>query len=80
MTSRARKPENVAKGTCRTSGGLIKTVCAFDEDTHEYIRNRAIKYNTSFAEQVRLLVEFGIIDVELEDGYKPKRLHSSVVL
>jgi hypothetical protein len=48
----------VAVGCMRK--GMLKVVCAFDPETFEQIRNRAIKEGTSFAEQVRTLVEWGI--------------------
>jgi acyl-CoA-binding protein len=42
--------------------GLLRIVCAFDEETFAQIRGRAVKEQTSFAEQVRRLVEWGLED------------------
>jgi len=55
--------EKVAKGTCKSKTGLIKTVCLFDPDTHEEIRKMAIRHNVSFAEQVRVLTEQALEDL-----------------
>lgn len=43
--------------------GSRRIVVAFDEETFAAIRNRALAEETSFAEQVRLLVEWGLMDV-----------------
>lgn len=40
--------------------GMPRVVCAFDEETFTEIRQRAIADETSFAEQVRRLVEWGL--------------------
>ena len=40
--------------------GKRRTVIAFDEDQFAEIRQRAVKQQTSFAEQVRLLCEWGL--------------------
>jgi hypothetical protein len=40
---------------------MVSVVIRLDEDTHEEIRARAKKEGTSFAEQVRLLVEWGLM-------------------
>lgn len=37
-----------------------QTVCSFDHETFATVRALAIKNGTSFAEQVRLLVEWGL--------------------
>lgn len=37
-----------------------QTVCSFDHDTFATVRALALKNGTSFAEQVRLLVEWGL--------------------
>lgn len=47
----------------------VQVVCAFDQDTFREIRERALAQGTSFAEQVRLLVEWGLMDAE-EDSIK----------
>jgi hypothetical protein len=40
--------------------GRLQVVVSFDHDDFEVIRQRAIAQNTSFAEQVRILVEWGL--------------------
>ena len=40
--------------------GRRRTMIAFDDDQFEEIRQRAIKEQTSFAAQVRCLVEWGL--------------------
>ena len=40
--------------------GRRRTMIAFNDDQFEEIRQRAVKEKTSFAEQVRLLCEWGI--------------------
>jgi hypothetical protein len=44
-------------------GQHVKLVCAFDPDTFSEIRKLAVKARTSVAEQVRILVEFGLTDL-----------------
>ena len=39
-----------------------RIVVQFDDETFEQIRRRAVKAKTSFAEQVRLLVEWGLAE------------------
>lgn len=46
--------------------GLLRIVCAFDEETFAQIRGRAVKEQTSFAEQVRQLVEWGLEEATAE--------------
>ena len=41
-------------------GALRKIVIAVEHETFETLRNRAIRDNTSFAEQVRILIEWGL--------------------
>lgn len=48
----------VAEGL--TVGPYKKTAVLFERETHETIRALAIKHGTSFAEQVRTLVEWGL--------------------
>ncbi|WP_398471516.1 hypothetical protein [Tardiphaga sp.] len=43
-----------------TMHSMRRVVCGFDQETFQVIRDRAVKENTSFAEQVRLLVEWGL--------------------
>ncbi|MBO6858346.1 hypothetical protein [Roseibium sp.] len=40
--------------------GQRKVVLVLDDETFEQIRDMAIKDGTSFAEQIRLLVEWGL--------------------
>lgn len=40
--------------------GLRRIVVAFDEETFGEVRERATDNRTSFAEQVRILVEWGL--------------------
>ena len=53
----------------------IKVGCQFDPQTFAEIRARAVRAQTSFAEQVRLLVEWGLeackdSDASLDNGRK----------
>lgn len=41
-------------------GAHIKIVCAFDDEMFAEVRSRAVSAGTSVAEQVRLLVEWGL--------------------
>lgn len=41
-------------------GNHVKVVCAFDPETFQEIRQAAVKNQTSVAEQVRKLVEWGL--------------------
>jgi hypothetical protein len=52
------KTSHQARG-CRR-GSHIKIVCAFDEDTFATVRKLAVKEQTSVAEQIRKLVEWGL--------------------
>jgi hypothetical protein len=57
------KKENVAVGVSKGTPGrkcMRKVVCLFDDETFDAIRSRAIAKETSFAEQIRLLVEWGL--------------------
>lgn len=49
---------NVAKG--QLVKGLMKVTIRLDEETFEELRKRALKNCTTFAEQVRLFVEWGL--------------------
>lgn len=51
--------ERVAKGVTDRRVAR-RVVIAFDDETFATIRQRAIAAETSFAEQVRLLVEWGL--------------------
>lgn len=59
MTIRTTKKQ--ARGIA--DGNLMKLVCAFDIDTWEDIRQRAVKANSSVAEVVRQLVEIGLEEI-----------------
>lgn len=51
----------LAKGHIKSNWpGMVRVVCAFDEETFGEIRKLAEKAETSFAEQVRRLVEWGL--------------------
>ena len=43
-----------------TYKGFRRIITAFDEDTFEEIRALAVRHNSSFAEQARILVEWGL--------------------
>lgn len=44
----------------------LQTVCRFEDDLFEEIRQRAIRENTSFNEQVRILCEWGLEEAKKE--------------
>ena len=64
MISRKFTPDKVAKGV-RHGPNDIRIVVSFDDESFAEIRNRAVTAGTSFAEQVRLLCEWGLL---LEDA------------
>jgi len=47
-------------GVGHIQGGHVKMVCAIDPDTFAQIRALAVKRKTSLAEQIRILIEFGL--------------------
>ena len=50
-----------AKGFSRGGGSdMRRIVVSFDTETFEQVRQRALAEKCSFADQVRLLVEFGL--------------------
>lgn len=49
----------VARGV-RKNPGCLQCVVELDDDTFETVRQRAIKQSTSFGEQVRILIEWGL--------------------
>lgn len=49
-----------SRGDGRVSDSTRRIVCQFDNETFEAIRTRAMQDGTSFAHQVRLLVEWGL--------------------
>ena len=57
---------NPAKGSTKRGANGAEYKCmrrcmvAFDDETFEEIRQLAVENGTSFAEQIRLLVEFGL--------------------
>lgn len=55
-----RSTTTLARGCRSGPKGMLKSVCLFDEDTHDLIRSLAAKHGVSFAEQVRILVEWGL--------------------
>ncbi len=59
--------KHVAKGAIRNSG-LITSTIHLDPEVFAEVRERAIREGTSFGEQVRLLVEWG-----LEQAEEPRR-------
>jgi len=61
---RRTRPEIIGRGNDR--GFLRRIVIGFDDETFDAIRHRAIAQKTSFAEQVRQLVEWGLEDVSQE--------------
>lgn len=50
----------------RRSDGTIQAVVKLDPDTFEAVRQRAVREETSFAEQVRILLEWGLEDDQPE--------------
>lgn len=55
------RKKTVAKGCIDpTRPGQLKFQMYLDEETFSQVRGRAIKNNTSFAEEVRTLVEWGL--------------------
>jgi hypothetical protein len=52
------------KGVSRTEDGPKRIVIGFDSETFDQVRELAKKSGTSFAEQTRQLVEFGLETVE----------------
>lgn len=59
MTS-IRKRKEPGHGSLRGQASGRRIVCIFPDDTFEEIRAIAIEEGTSFAEQVRTLVEWGL--------------------
>ena len=44
-----------------STGRRFRIVCDLDEDTLDILRQRASKDNTSLAEQIRLMIEWGLM-------------------
>lgn len=57
-------PWNTPLGRGLSRGCMKRIVVSFDDETFEVIRQRAATHRTSFAEQVRQLVEWGLEDVQ----------------
>lgn len=60
---RVHRSSNPALGACRPDDQQRLTpqiVVRFDRETFDQIRGRAVAQHTSFAEQVRQLVEWGL--------------------
>lgn len=53
-----------AVGCRRTAGGMRQVIIRLDDDTFDEVRARAVKEGTSFGEQVRLLVTWGLEDAK----------------
>lgn len=60
MTAAAGTNEPARGCRRRDAKNVLQAVVRFDPDTFEQIRQRAIAEKTSFAEQVRRLVEWGL--------------------
>lgn len=56
--------KNPGQGSTRHAGTQRRIVVAFDPDTFEEVRRRAVKAKVSFGAAVRELVEFGLIEAE----------------
>jgi hypothetical protein len=56
---RASRKSEPGKGWTR-GDAMKRIVVSFDAETFDQIRSRAVAKNTSFAEQVRLLTEWGL--------------------
>jgi hypothetical protein len=58
----------VAKGwRYKKPDSMVKSVILLDPETFSTIRSRALKHGTSFAEQVRLLIEVGLEEFDGEN-------------
>jgi hypothetical protein len=63
-----RRTKYQAKGVSIDGRAHVYANCGFDPETFEAIRTRAVREQTSFAEQVRTLVEWGL---EAEETGRP---------
>lgn len=59
-----RRQKVPGRGSLHHSTETRRIVVSFDEETFGQVRELAVKAGTSFAEQARLLVEFGLEAVE----------------
>jgi hypothetical protein len=62
--SSIRRQKVPGRGSLHHSTETRRIVVSFDEETFGEVRGLALKAGTSFAEQARLLVEFGLEAVE----------------
>lgn len=62
--SGTRRQKIPGMGSLHHSTETRRIVVSFDEETFWQVRGLAVKAGTSFAEQARLLVEFGLEAVE----------------
>jgi hypothetical protein len=60
-----RKVEHIANGG--KFGEQLRINCLFDPDTFEELKQRAYKEKTSMAEQIRLMVEWGLESAKEEN-------------
>lgn len=51
---------STSRGDGKNHGDLRRIVVAFPTETFDEIRERAVREQTSFAEQVRMLTEWGL--------------------
>lgn len=65
----AMRMKNPGKG--HRKGTRVKVVCTFDDETFDQIRALAVKEKTGLTEQIRTLVEFGLMDMESERKHSP---------
>ena len=61
-----RRQKVPGRGSLHHSTETRRIVISFDEETFGEVRELALKAGTSFAEQARLLVEFGLEAIEQE--------------
>jgi hypothetical protein len=71
MTVRSWK--NPGIGFARQDGAQQRIIIGFDPETFVQVRQRAKAAGTSFAEQVRLLVEFGLETARADDETADRR-------
>lgn len=64
MTGRSFSSPAVKQAVGFKRGNHIKLVCALDPETFDQVRALAVKKGTSVAEQVRILIEWGLMEVD----------------
>jgi len=62
--SGSRRQKIPGMGSIHRASDTRRIVVSFDKETFGQVRELAVKAGTSFAEQARLLVEFGLEAVE----------------